>query len=222
MSTILSRKLRTISVAAALLLMLSACADPSVSARPTIAKSPTPSHSAAAAPVASVRIEGTRLVLQDADGGALDTVPFVSDLDAAVSKLTSALGSAPEITEVAQGSCNNEFTKYDWHGLALSSKGASPFRTDDAFVVAFDAAQAGAAVGLVTAQGAKVGDPAAPLLALPDATGESASGFIRFSYDLSPMPLQELPDEKTGISVTANLDSIITIIRAPVMTPDYC
>jgi len=218
-----------IAIVAFFLVPLAACAGPNVSEPPSAAdfSGPAPSTSSTAAaqvvgPLASIQIRGTKFILLDASGHELADVTYASDLNAAVTTLASAIGSEPEVTQIPRSSCNTEFVKYDWDGLALNSHGAQPFRPDEAFVIEFTKPEIGKGVLLASEVGSRVGDPVAALLALPDATTEAISGLVRFEYDLTPMPVEGLPDQKSGVSVAAGSDSKITSLRAPVLTPDYC
>lgn len=153
---------------------LAACATPGGAAdpNPTVtvpntlhptAPAPAPSTTPVAPTPAAIVVTSTSVSVVSTTGATLVDLPYTSDGPTAVSDLAAAIGAAPVVTSVEESDCVRATTSYDWGSFRINSPAQGASHPGALFNIEVGAAAGGLPVELP--DGARVGDPAAPLVA---------------------------------------------------------
>ena len=156
------------------------------SAPPTVTPTPSPTASPEAA---AIVISGANLVIADAEGEAIETIPFTSSPAAVITTLSEIVGTDPVRSKTPSGySCAPVHSEATWDDRLTVSWGKDLTRATGAkFVVKASSATVGDGISLETPTGFSVGDSSKDLLDVPGTygytNGDKSNGWTDVYYD---------------------------------------
>jgi hypothetical protein len=195
--------------------------SPTGSGSPTRTATPTPRASSSVTPsptptadvtVATVVINGTSLIVENARATVLLTIPFTTDAVTAVTQLGQALGTAPLATSHPDAHCASAYTDYNFGGITLYSGAQAPGAQ---FHAVMFSPTTGTGVALDMPGGFSVGDSISAAQAANPGSYTSADGqgttFLYFDVQSTG------PDgpDSWGAMVVATVGDTILNLRSP-------